>query len=173
MKKHNVVLVGTAPMLMDRYAGNNKEQLEWRNKAYQEDGKLVLPSTNLMSFLSAENTESAPKRLMGKSWRSIAKAAQSFVSINPFNIPIMRGKKQLTPEDLVLHFAVARLKGGIPNPKERPMIELPWQIEFELNLIETPDLSDSILKKLFEEGGVTIGIGTWRGSYGKFGLEKW
>ena len=126
----NVTLTGLTPILFDRYSGNNKEQLAVMDKVYVDGESLVLPSTNLLSFLSAQNTESAPKRVIGRGYKEVCKAAQSFVTIEPFNIPLTRDGKKLKVENagLVIHQAVAKIMKGklaIPNPKERPMLNTP------------------------------------------------
>ena len=68
---------------------------------------------------------------------------------------------------------MARLAKGIPNPKERPVIELPWEIEFNIIHFENSDVSLITLKQLFDIGGISIGFGTYRGVYGKFIIDKW
>jgi hypothetical protein len=177
--KRRVVLRGLTPILFDRYSGNNKESLDVMEKVYKDkEGNLVIPSMNILSFLSAVNTESAPKRVIGRGYKEVCKAALSFVTISPFEIPIVRAGKKLNANKagLTVHCAVARVMKGslaVPNPKERPMLDLPWAIEFDLELYETPELNEVLLKKLFEQGGVAIGLGTFRGVFGKFCVDKW
>jgi len=176
--ERNVTLSGLTPILFDRYSGNNKEQLSVMDKIYVNEGHLVLPSTNLLSFLSAQNTESAPQRVIGRGYKEVCKAAQSFVTIEQLWIPFLRNGKELTPDnaDLKIHHAVAKIMKGklaVPNPKERPMLDLPWQLKFKLSLLETPELNEVLLKKLFEKGGLAIGLGTFRGVFGKFKVESW
>lgn len=171
-----VCLRGLRPVMFDRYAGDNRTQLEPLEKLYlDESGNVGLPSENIMSFLSAQNTESATKRLIGKSWRSTAKAALSFVNINPEWIPILNNGKPIHKDSkqVTIHNAVARLKDGVPNPKSRPVVHLPWSLEFVVTLYSNPDLSEPTLKRIFDEGGMCIGLGTYRGVYGKFIVEKW
>jgi len=177
--KKSVVLTGTTPIMFDRYSGNNKTELRPLEKVYtDEEGYLVLPSLNILSFLSATNTESAPKRVIGRGYKEVAKAALSFVTIEPFNIPFLVNGKKITLEtaDIDIHFAVARVMKGslaVPNPKERPLLNLPWDLEFQISLIETPELGEQLLQKLFEIGGLAIGFGTFRGVFGKFKIVKW
>jgi hypothetical protein len=78
--------------------------------------------------------------------------------------------------DLKVHSAIARIMKGklaVPNPKERPMLENPWEIMFDMELYETPELNEVLLKKLFERGGLAIGLGTFRGVFGKFYVSEW
>lgn len=177
-KECEVVLSGLTPILFDRYSGNNKEQLSVMDKIYTNEGCLVLPATNILSFLSAQNTESAPQRVIGRGYKEVCKAAQSFVTIDKLWIPFLRNGKPMTPDtaDLKIHYAVAKIMKGklaVPNPKERPMLECPWQLKFKLSLLETPELNEVLLKKLFEKGGIAIGLGTFRGVFGKFKVESW
>jgi hypothetical protein len=62
---------------------------------------------------------------------------------------------------------------SIPSEKQRPLLDLPWSLAFTLELFQNADLNESILRRLFEEGGIMIGLGTYRGIYGKFIVEKW
>lgn len=177
-KTLKIQLSGLTPILFDRYSGNNKEQLEVMEKVYLDGDTLCLPSINIMSFLSAQNSESAPQRVVGRGYKAVQKAAQSFVTIENLNIPFTRNGKTLTKKNanLKIHYAVARVKKGqlsVPNPKERPMLECPWDLSFTLQIIETPELNCNLLKKLFEFGGNAIGLGTFRGVFGKFCVTKW
>jgi hypothetical protein len=153
-----------------------KTELAPEEKVYQVDGNLVLPAKNILSFLSGINTESAPKRTMGRKWKTIAKAAMSFVNIAPFEIPFLREGKPISVDDVeIVEDKAIIMKGSlsIPSPKVRPVLPMPWSLEFELELFQNEDLNEPVLKKLFEEGGITIGFGTYRGVYGKFVVEKW
>lgn len=176
--ERKVVLSGITPILFDRYSGNNKEQLSVMDKVYTDGGLLVLPSINILSFLSSQNTESAPQRVVGRGYKEVAKAALSYVTIQPYNIPFLRNGKPIEVEkaELQIHYSVARIMKGklaVPNPKERPMLILPWDLEFTIGLFETPELNEVLLRKLFEIGGIAIGLGTFRGAYGKFKVSVW
>lgn len=175
--KIKVTLNGLTPIMFDRYSGNNKEQLAVMDKCYTDDkGSLVLPSTNVLSFLSAQNTESATQRVIGRGYKEVCKAALSYVSIAPFHIPITRNGNPVTKDDLKVHFAVARVMKGrlaVPNPKERPLLEPDWEMNFVITLQETPSLNEVTLQKIFEIGGNAIGLGTFRGVFGKFEVKNW
>jgi hypothetical protein len=177
--KRTVVLSGLTPIIFDRYSGNNKEQLHPMDKCYtNEQGHLVLPSINILSFLSAQNTESATQRVVGRGYKEVCKSALSYVSIEPYNIPFSRNGKPIekNEDNIKMHYAVAKIMKGklaIPNPKERPMLETEWKLTFNLELQETPELNENLLKRIFEIGGNAIGLGTFRGVFGKFKVESW
>ena len=112
--KRTITLRGLTPILFDRYSGNNKEQLAVMEKLYIKGNVLVLPSTNILSFLSAQNTESAPQRVIGRGYKEVCKAAQSFITIEPFEIPLTRNGKPITIENgnIKIHHAVAKIMKG-------------------------------------------------------------
>ena len=88
-----VTLCGITDIMFDRYAGDNKTQLEPYQKLYFQPGTKVigLPALNIMSFLSAHNTNSAPKRLRdARQFKKIANACLSFIQIKQSFIPILR-----------------------------------------------------------------------------------
>lgn len=177
-RKIRVVLSGLTPILFDKYAGDNRTQLSFMEKVYQENGFLVLPSLNVMSFLSAQNTESATQRVVGRGFKEVCKAALSYITIEEMNIPFTRKGKPIeaNEEELERHLAVARIMKGklsVPNPKERPLLKTPWELAFTINMLETPSLREELLKKIFEQGGHAVGLGTFRGVFGKFKVKSW
>jgi hypothetical protein len=183
----SVVLEGLADLMFDRYAGDNKTELSVEQKVYRmTDGKtLCLPHLNVMSFLSAQNTDSAPKRLMDKrKYKDFANAALAFISVRPAHIPLLRDGKPIEmgtigPDGrdplsgVYVNYAVARVAKGIPNPKVRPVLPLPWTLAFDLIILPNEEVTEEQIHNLFERGGMAVGLGTWRGVYGKFELTQW
>ena len=186
-----VRLKGMSPIMFDRYAGDNQTKLEWHQKIYMLPGsdRLYLLTTNIVSFLSAHNTNSAPKRLRdARAYKKIANACLSFVMIqamgeNKEYIPFLRngspieigkiGEERDETSGLYMVRHVARLEKGIPNPKERPVLPLPWELEFELSIFPNREIKEQEIMNLIIEGGVAIGLGTFRGIYGKFTVDCW
>lgn len=186
-----VTIQGIAPLMFDRYAGDNQTKLEWHQKIYLKPntGILCLPVLNLLSFFTAHNTNSAPKRLRDKrAYKGIANAILSFVQIagtdeDPTMLTIQRHGAPIevgvftesndAKSGLWLHRSVARLEKGIPNPKERPVLPLPWSIDFTLSILPNKEIKEQEIKNLLEEGGRAIGLGTFRGVFGKFVVSQW
>jgi hypothetical protein len=188
-----VTLTGLRDIMFDRYAGDNKTQLLWHQRIYLVPGTnvLALPVINISSFLSAHNTNSAPKRLRDKrAYKDICNACLSFVEISgPQDcaggayIPFMRNGERIRvgqfSEDkdelsgIYLHRSVARLEKGVPNPKERPVLPCPWELQFELTIFPNKEIKEQEIRNLFEEGGLAIGLGTFRGVFGKFAVTQW
>lgn len=186
--QRKVILTGIVDIMFDRYAGDNNTKLEPWQKLYLEPGEsrvIGIPAINLMSLLSAHNTNSAPKRLRDKrKYKDICNACLSFVSIGPSFIPLLRngepikfGRFGLDDRDAqsgcYIHRSVARLDKGIPNPKVRPVIPAPWSIAFDLTIFPNREIKEDEIKNLIEEAGRAIGLGTFRGVFGKYIVERW
>lgn len=180
-----VELCGMTEIMFDRYPGDNSTKLSPDQKVYLDaEGRLVLPALNVKSFMSAHNTNSSPKRLRDKrKFKDIANAMLSFVEVAPVEIPFLRDGRKITfgsfVEDrddssgMYVHRSVARLDKGIPNPKERPVLRLPWSLAFTLKIFPNREIKEQEVFNLFDEGGVAIGLGTFRGVYGKFSISRW
>jgi hypothetical protein len=175
-----ITLTGMTPILFDRYAGDNKTQLAPEQKLYVQGKTVVLPSMNITSFLSAQNTESAPKMLLDKrEYKTVASALLASTIINPTLIPFTKNGKPVVfggsfvddvdpVSGIHLVYHVARLDKGIPNPKIRPMLDTPWELKFKLTILPHPDLNEDLIENLFVDGGVRLGLGTFRKAFGKF-----
>lgn len=182
-----IELVGLSDIMFDRYPGDNDTKLEPHQKLYLEPGNtkvIGLPALNIMSFLSAHNTNSAPKRLRDKrKFKDIANAMLSFVSIREQFIPLIRNGKPIVLDKFkddkdpvsgcYVHRSVARLDKGIPNPKVRPVVPLDWGLIFTMDIFPNREIKEQDIMNLVEEGGRAIGLGTFRGVFGKFRIEKW
>lgn len=183
--KRQVTLEGFTPIMFDRYAGDNKTKLPVEEKMYFIPGtrELCIPALNISSFLSGKNTTSVAKLIGGKFYKSLADAFLGFVQITPFNIPLTRNGDPIvfngfvngTDEkaDIFVHNAVARLQKGVPNPKERPTLNLPWEVAFTVSLFRNEEVDETMLRTAFTHGGVAIGLGTYRGQFGKFIVKAW
>jgi hypothetical protein len=191
--RRKVCLRGIKPVMFDRYPGDNNTKLEWWQKVYLDPktNAVSLPVINISSLLSAHNTNSAPKRLRDKrKYKDIANACLSFVSISsvgggefiPFHgendKPVLMGtigpNQEVDPvSGISLHHAVARLDKGIPNPKFRPVLPRPWTLTFIMEIFPNKEIKEQEVKNLLEEAGLAIGIGTFRGVFGKFVIDEW
>lgn len=183
----NVELCGIRDIMFDRYAGDNSTQLEpWQKLYFQPgDSKIIgLPALNITSFLSAHNTNSAPKRLRDKrKYKDIANACLSFTEIEEQFVPFLRKGQPIQfgkldgdvdpVSGIYLHRSVARLDKGIPNPKVRPALPVEWSLRFTFRIYPNREIKEQEIINLFEEGGRALGLGTFRGVFGKFVVAKW
>lgn len=173
-------LIGLRPLLFDRYAGDNKTKLSVMDKLYvNEEKECGIPILNLFSMLTAQNTPSVAKRFYGKQGREVALGIQSFVNIESVDSDpmfcVVRDAKgeayKIGDKRIKTENHVARLKDGIPNPKERPVLPKDWRIKVKFGYQENQMVSLSTMQKMVEEGGV-LGLGTFRPIYGRYEV-KW
>jgi hypothetical protein len=172
-----VRLAGLRPLMFDRYAGDNTTKLPTAEKLYLGQGQcLIMPAINLFSLLCAENTKSVCRQFFGKQGETIGLGIASFVNIDPFEIPILDDKGPIIftafNKQISVHKSVARVKGGIPNPKERPLIALPWAIEFRLEYMTNTQCSYENLRQAVTMGGI-LGLGTFRPFFGRYEVVQW
>ena len=169
-----VQLSGLRPMMFDRYAGDNNTQLPSAEKMYLVDGRrLIVPAVNLYSMLCAENTKSVCRQFFGKNGKTIALGIASYTTVEPFDIPILSKGQPVEFQgwnaQIQLHNSVARVKGGIPNPKTRPVLSLPWDLRFVMTYQENKYCTLENLRQALTMGG-TLGLGTFRPFFGRYEL---
>lgn len=101
---------------------------------------------------------------------------KAYTMITPFDIPILDDKGWIHftgwNEQVYTRKDVARLAKGIPNPKHRPVIALPWKIEFAIEYQANSYCTFENLKQAFTWGG-TMGIGTFRPYFGRYEVTGW
>lgn len=177
-KKIDVRFEGTRPVMFDRYAGDNKTQLPAHEKMYLDaKGGLVVPALNLFSMLIAENTKSVCRQLLGRNGKTIGLGIGGNLEIQPYDIPLLGAKdKQLRwagewGGQITVRQDVARVPGGIPNKKERPVVSLPWALEFTGEWVENDDVSIDLLRQTFDLAR-KIGLGTFRPFFGGFRIAR-
>jgi hypothetical protein len=180
-----ITLNGLTDIMFDRYSGDNKTQLRPDQKLYLQGKTIVLPALNIMSLLSAQNTPSAPKRFLdSRQYKKVAQAILSYAAIQPFEIPFLRDGESIQfgsfdgdevdqASGVYIRRDVARLDKGIPNPKVRPVLPLPWQLKFELLFFPNSEVTEEQVQNLLIRAGQAIGLGTFRGVFGKFSVEAW
>lgn len=173
-----VQLSGLRPLMFDRYAGDNNTKLPDAEKMYlDEQQRLIMPAVNLYSMLCAENTKSVCLQFFpAKERNKFRLGISSFTTIDPFEIPITSKGEPVVFEgwnqQIRLHHSVARLPKGIPNPKARPVLSLPWDLAFEVTYQENEHCKLDTLRKMFIMGG-TLGLGTFRPFFGRYEVTGW
>lgn len=132
-----------------------------------------MPAINIMSLLCAENTKSVCRQFFGKNGKTIALGIASYCNIEPFEIPVVDDNGPIIfngwNEQIYIHKAVARLKGGIPNPKERPTVALPWEVSFTVEYVQNTYCTLENLRQALAMGG-TLGLGSFRPFFGRYEL---
>lgn len=186
VEKYLIRFTGTRPLMFDQYLGN-ESKASWHEKLYlTTERNVCIPAINIFGFLCSENSKNAVKMLHGKKVGPIVQSLSVNVDIVEQYILINGADgKPLHESDIDLkdsgigqikkHLAVARIKKTastiVPNPKERPVIQLPWSLEF--NMIFEPDNNcrSATLEEILKFGGKRCGIGTFRPFFGTFDVE--
>lgn len=174
-KTGKVILTGVKPLLFDRYMGSNDAKPEPIEKVYwTQDGEACLPTLNLYSSLTAENTKSVAKMFYGRNAKKVGMAVNSFLYIPETELTLKREGKPFHIDNFDKQFEVvehvARLDKGIPNPKVRPMLRAPWTTEFSFEFTSSPDCSWEVMVKMFQQAGI-IGLGTYRPIFGTYRVQ--
>lgn len=181
LRKASVKFVGCKPLLFDRYTGSNEAKPEPVDKVYWhksgEDVLAYMPQINIYSALSAENTKSVAKMYFGKKAKPIGMAINNSLVIDTHPILITQHGQPVRQQDFDSAFTVehhvARInKSGtaIPNPKERPCLETPWELNFDIRFSPSGELTWEVMQQCFDYCGI-IGLGTYRPLYGGFRVE--
>lgn len=180
LHEFTIGLNGKTSIMFDKFCGDMKSKPQPEEKLYLTSNmELMLPNANVMSFLCAINTDSVIKRIYGKKYKEMCQAVLSYTSVNPDEILITRKGKPViftglsTTEGLSVADGVPRLPKGIPNPTKRPVLALPWEMEFNISILDNESFKESDILRLFKIGGIMVGLGTFRGVHGKFEITKW
>jgi hypothetical protein len=179
--------MGIVGLLEDRFIDMSADERPPEQKLYLNTEKeLIFPSENLLSFLYGQN-ESCAKRFEQKKWKDYAKGGMAYTSIVPefptinrngrpihFNGFVGPGKDYDDAAFIRVVRHKAMIKKGsviVPSPKIRPMVEPPWEIEFEITIFENSLITIQKIKNWLLKGGTEIGFGTYRPRFGRFGVE--
>jgi len=185
INKIDVHIEGIADIMFDKFFDHSKEQRPPDQKLYLSTGNTTgLPSLNINAFLFNQKGNSCATKFEGKKRNDYISVGQSHVAISPQFIPFKNDKGK----DIVFTdfndglFYVATIApttklpgGGIikQEAKPRPVLRLPWYLEFQINLVENNLINENKLHNWFESGGILIGLGTYRPTYGRFLVNKW
>jgi len=176
---------GLVGILFDHFIDLSADEKPMKDKMYlNENQELVLPSENIYSFFFGEKPGGCALRFEAKQWRQYKMTGMSYVTISPEFIPFLRNEKPIRfngfIEDYdaeakirILHHKANIAKGKlvIPSPKHRPMLETPWELNFEVSVFDNSLINIEKIKNWLIRGGIEIGFGTYRPRFGRFTAE--
>jgi len=170
-KKYKVVIKGVTPLLQNRFAGGEtigttKKKASTIKENKVEDTLYRFPNKKI--YQPAESIRQAlieAGKAFKKGKSNLSKIFASFVLIQPEAI---EHKKQIWVTD--------RRAVVIPSTKGRVMRNRgkfeEWILEFEVIVLDSDEITESILHDALEHAGHYIGIGDYRpqkkGMYGRF-----
>lgn len=183
VEKIGVRLEGLSDIMFDKFIDHSEQQRPPEQKLYLAEGnKVVLPADNIFYFLFAEKPEGAVKVFEKKKARPIRAVGMSSVIIDPLVIPLEREGEEVVFREfgkggLYVYWASPIVKKGTmiikQEQKARPALKLPWSLSFTISLIKNDTIDSERLHNWFDQGGLVVGVGTYRPRFGRFAVEKW
>lgn len=169
-------LNGVTPIMLDPFLG--QEEIPVEQKFYfGDDGKtLILPNSNILGFLNSQKVHSC-LRLFVKSteYQIRSNEIKGCIAILPAQIPFMNHRKPIQFTGWNDKIIVDR-RMTYPNKKtrlmtSRPVINLPWSLEFDLAINPTDFITEDRILDWFNRGGFQVGLGAHRPLFGRFNAE--
>ena len=171
IQKIQVKIVGIKPLLFNKFNGIQDEAIPTEKKFDLDGGNIVIKSSRLLSFLfdmgdtaGGRNTIGAIKMFTGRKHKSLIVQGNAFIGVEPLTIPLTRNGKPIVFKKFgangILEYEDKTGKGK-PQIVKRPLIETPWEAEFQISLVENDFISFDDLKGWFEKGGIMVGLGAW------------
>lgn len=178
-----IKLSGLSDIMFDRFIDYSTEKRPAEQKLYLTDGNIVsLPSENIDSFLWGEYPQGCARKFEGKSGKNYTNIGLGHVFIKPGIIPFTVKGKPINFEKFdgkkfrIYERGGRQRKGSLSiksEAKPRPVLCLPWELEFELSVVQNPLIDSTKLLNWFKAGGVMLGLGTYRPKYGRFEVVNW
>lgn len=166
VRKVNVTVRGTRPLLMNRYIGNLERidktpEAEAKEKLYLQDGKLVQPAEH---FEKAMERVASGVKIPGEGKKTYKDWIKAFVTVEPMFIVHKNQHWEIDTRAIKNPATKGR------NPRHRPMLNN-WELSFQL-LIKNPRLELAKVEKILRLAGEFNGIGDYRPKFGLFEVTK-
>lgn len=191
MYKVDALIVGTAPLLQNRFAPAEEKKLlegatkktgsvdwsgEWIGKMYTKGGYLVQPATHIEGALTKAAVLFQIKGRGKKTWKDTVRA---YVYVAPVNIvhhldgePVKEPPHDLNGDSGHLSVSIMRVKvNRAAVARSRLMVDAGWELPFAIDVIDD-QMRPEVLQQILEEAGRAIGIGDYRPRYGRFEVVK-
>lgn len=172
MKKVNVKIKGIAPLLQNRFVGEEESVSErtgvvdrsedWKQALYiDEKIGIYEPSEHIWgSMIRAASNFQIP----GRGKKTYKDLIKSGLVIEPDKIPL--GKKE--PDEIDKRPVVVR---GSRIIRQRPMMKEGWKLTFTIGILDE-QLPLEAVKRILEYSGQYIGIGDYRPRFGRFEVTE-
>ena len=172
--------IGIKPLLFNKFLGMEGE-FPAEQRLHLVGKKVIIPADMIYSFLFQEKPGGCCQRFEGKAYKRIAKTGWAILAVNPESIPITHEGKEITFDKFnkngIDEKAGMRIfESTVSQPKpiltKRPLIDLPWEIEFKITLYKNNFITKEKLYNWLVVGGFQVGIGSYRPRFGQFAIEK-
>ena len=172
-----VTIKGASDIMFDRFFGQEADTRPPEQKLYTiEDNLVVMPSENIYAFLLGEKPGGCAA-MEGKARKDYMRLGAANIIITPDAIPFTRNGESLHFKKFddeifaVSQFAPRVIKGNLSikqNVRLRPVLKTPWELTFNVRLVDNPKISPDKLYNWFTNGGLVVGLGTYRPRFGRF-----
>ena len=182
VQKIQVGLEGLADICFDKFFDHSKEIRPANQKLYLAEGNIVvLPASNIRAFLFGENPQGCAKTFEGKPSKNYIRWGQGHVHIDPPLISFLDKGKPIVFDGFKKKFWIlqesTRTKKSnlsVKQPiQDRPVLRLPWNLEFMITIVENPLITGIKLLNWFEKGVLMLGLANYRPRFGRFMIRKW
>jgi len=183
IQKIEAQISGISDIMFDKFVDYSEGDRPPEQKLYLDDNNTaVLPAENLLSFLVGEYPSGCCKKFEGRKGKSdYIPVVQSHVFFSPVLLPFTAdGKivkfKKFGDKFRIFEASPRVRKGGLSIKTEmtkRPILTMPWELSFTINLIENTLIDENKLHNWFDDGGILVSIGTYRPRFGRFAVTGW
>lgn len=177
----DIKVKGLTDIMFDRFYDQSKTKRPPEAKMYINDGIISFPSMNIRAFLTSQRNGGCVRVFEGKNWADYYRVCQSFVRIEDCLIPFLDENEQPIKFDdfkektfiYTCNVLVGHGQNVSRQTISRPVLKLPWFLEFQIILFENELIKLEKLKEYFQRGGKLIGFGNGRPQVGQFEIIKW
>jgi hypothetical protein len=183
VEKIDVRLDGLSDIMFDRFINHDKESRPPEQKFYLDgENRVVLPADNVMFFMFGEHPAGTAKWVEGTKGKKFIQVGLSHVFVDPLVLPFTKKENpvffdKFDNENFAVYWAAGRTKQGSLSIKQelkpRPILKLPWSLNFTLTVIKNALIDETKLYNWFVIGGMQIGLGTYRPRFGRFEVGRW
>ena len=138
--RKNVTLNGITRFMFDKFAG--QEEIPVEQKLYLDKGTLILPAANIMGFLASKSANSCLRQFANsKTWKVMEPVIRASVIVTPDAVPFLNDDNTIEFTDwndkISVDKRMARPSSTARVIAQRPILVLPWKLEFDLAINES------------------------------------
>lgn len=182
---------GVAPMLHNRYPmnaepGSGKRKTQsikdlkqtLNDKAYKDNKGMYLPANNIRMMLIGNQKRRGAATILGSDieagkgtrYVNFCKGCVFVLGLDGDQTKVYVQPNRKKWDDT--HLSSYQRKDGSRNVIERPMINLPWQMTFNI-VVYDDNFEEGKVRELFDTGGMRCGLGDFGPTFGRFIIKEW
>ena len=169
-------LNGVTPIMFDPFKG--QEDIPVEKKFYlAKDGKtVVLPNSNILGFLNSQKVHSCLRLFSSnKEWQIRSNEIKGCVAITPAELVFIDNGDPIQftgwSEKIFVDTRMAYPNKNVRMMVSRPVLDLPWYLEFNLHINTTEFITEERILDWFNRGGFQVGLCAHRPLFGRFETE--